>query len=180
MNALKGWALRPARDEDVEPVAELKAVVMRDDLTRLGRYDDQRVRQRLRDGFRPAHTSVIELAGAFAGCVAFGPYPHGPGRYLEHFYLAPEAQGRGLGTAVLRTLLARADAESAPVRLTVVQGSAARRLYEREGFRVEAEDPIDVLMVREPVVAAAFDGYPASSTGSAISAVPIVRKPRRA
>ena len=153
------WSLRPARPEDVEAVAELKAVVMRNDLVRLGRYDDDRVRRRLRDGFRPEHTSVIEVDGAFAGSVALGPYASGEGEgdgggglYLEHFYLAPEAQGRGLGTAVLRTLLARADAAGQPVRLTVVQGSPARRLYEREGFTVEDEDPIDVRMVRPPAV----------------------------
>ncbi|MFE1380911.1 GNAT family N-acetyltransferase [Streptomyces sp. NPDC058740] len=144
------WLMRPARAADVESVAELKAVVMRDDLVRLGRYDEHRVRRRLRDEFRPEHTSVVEVDGAFAGCVAFGPHEHKPGRYLAHFYLAPEAQGRGLGTAVLATLLDRADAEGVPVRLTVVRGSAARRLYERAGFTVESEDPIDVRMVRAP------------------------------
>ncbi|MEV7278170.1 GNAT family N-acetyltransferase [Streptomyces sp. NPDC093111] len=148
----RGWRIRAARAADVEPVAELKAVVMRDDLERLGRYDAHRVRQRLRDEFRPEHTSVVEVDGAFAGCVAFGPHPHGPGRYLAHFYLAPEAQGRGLGTAVLTALLDRADADGVPVRLTVVQGSAARRLYERAGFTIESEDPVDVRMVREPAL----------------------------
>ncbi|MFJ3903207.1 GNAT family N-acetyltransferase [Streptomyces sp. NPDC090025] len=142
------WSLRPARPEDVTAVAELKAVVMRDDLTRLGRYDEVRVRQRLRDEFRPEHTWLIELAGGFAGSVAFGPHPPAAGHHLEHFYLAREAQGRGLGTAVLRGLLDRADAERVPVRLTVLRGSAARRLYERMGFTVESEDPIDIRMVR--------------------------------
>ncbi|GAA2796312.1 GNAT family N-acetyltransferase [Streptomyces showdoensis] len=146
------WQLRPARAADVEPVAELKAVVMRDDLERLGRYDEHRVRQRLRDEFRPEHTSIVEVDGAFAGCVAFAPYAHGPGHSLSHFYLAPEAQGRGLGTALLAALLDRADAEAVPVRLTVVQGSAARRLYERAGFTVESEDPVDVRMVRQPAL----------------------------
>ncbi|WP_399450500.1 GNAT family N-acetyltransferase [Streptomyces sp. WAC01280] len=144
------WSLRPGRAEDVEPVAELRAVVMRDDLVRLGRYDEHRVRQRLRDGFSPAYTSVIEVGGAFAGCVTLRPYEEGEGFWLEHFYLAPEAQGRGLGTAVLRELLDRTDGDGVPVRLIVLQGSAARRLYEREGFRYETEDPVDVLMVRTP------------------------------
>ncbi|MEV5974292.1 GNAT family N-acetyltransferase [Streptomyces sp. NPDC051921] len=150
MDAETTWTLRPATAGDVEAVAELKAVVMKDDLVRLGRYDAHRVRQRLRDEFRPEHTSVVEVAGGFAGCVALAPYGSGEGLHLAHFYLAPEVQGRGLGTAVLRELLARTDAESVPVRLVVVQGSAARRLYEREGFTVEAEDLVDVLMVREP------------------------------
>ncbi|MEU4277606.1 GNAT family N-acetyltransferase [Streptomyces tanashiensis] len=144
------WALRPGRPEDVEPMAELRAEVMREDLARLGRYDEHRVRQRLRDGFSPAHTSVIELDGALAGCVTVRPDENGDGLYLEHFYLAPGTQGRGLGTAVLRELLDRADADGVTVRLVVLQGSAARRLYEREGFRFESEDPVDVLMVRTP------------------------------
>ncbi|MFE7548693.1 GNAT family N-acetyltransferase [Streptomyces gardneri] len=144
------WSLRPGRTEDVEAVAELRAVVMRDDLVRLGRYDEHRVRQRLRDGFSPAYTSVVEVGGVFAGCVTLRPYEAGEGLYLEHFYLAPETQGRGLGTAVLRELLDRADEEGKPVSLVVLRGSAARRLYEREGFTVESEeDPVDVLMVRE-------------------------------
>ncbi|MFG2645780.1 GNAT family N-acetyltransferase [Streptomyces sp. NPDC048370] len=143
------WSLRPGTAADVEPIAELRAAVMRPDLERLGRYDEHRVRQRLRDGYSPEHTSVVETDGSFAGCVTLRPREGGQGLYLENFYLAPEAQGQGLGTAVLRELLARADEEYLPVRLQVLQGSAARRLYEREGFAVESEDPIDVFMVRE-------------------------------
>ncbi|WP_406059211.1 GNAT family N-acetyltransferase [Streptomyces sp. NBC_01077] len=149
------WSLRPGRAEDIEAMAELRAVVMRDDLERLGRYDDHRVRQRLRDGFSPEHTSVIEVDGGLAGCVTMRPHEGGRGFYLEHFYLAPGVQGRGLGTAVLRELLVRADEAAVPVRLVVLQGSAARRLYEREGFVFESEDPVDVLLVRETPAAAA-------------------------
>ncbi|MFF9430278.1 GNAT family N-acetyltransferase [Streptomyces sp. NPDC014746] len=150
MHGETNWSLRPGRPEDVEPMAELRAEAMRPDLERLGRYDEHRVRRRLREGFSPAHTSVIELDGAFAGCVTVRPYEDGDGLYLEHFYLAAETRGRGLGTAVLRALLGRADAAGAPVRLVVLRGSAARRLYEREGFTFESEDPVDVTLVRTP------------------------------
>ncbi|MBY8878191.1 GNAT family N-acetyltransferase [Actinacidiphila acidipaludis] len=148
MGARTEWSLRAAGPEDVETIAELKAVVMRADLERLGRYDEHRVRQRLRDGFSATHTSVIETGGAFAGSLTVRPA--GDGRWLEHFYLAPHLHGRGLGTAILRTVLERADAEGAPVRLIVLRGSPAQRLYARHGFTVESEDPIDVVMVREP------------------------------
>lgn len=47
-------------------------------------------------------------------------------------------------------MLNRADADGLVVRLNVLQGSAARRLYERHGFTVETEDPVDVFMVRRP------------------------------
>ncbi|MET8000039.1 GNAT family N-acetyltransferase [Nonomuraea glycinis] len=146
------WGLRPASMADVEAVAELRAVVLRADLERLGRYDEQRVRQRLRDGFTPAHTWTIEVGGALAGCVALRPTSDAT--WLEHFYLAPDLQGKGLGSAVLSSLLERCDREDALIRLNVLQGSPARRLYERHGFTVETEDEVDVFMVRDPVQAA--------------------------
>ncbi|MFD9636243.1 N-acetyltransferase, partial [Streptomyces violascens] len=49
------WALRAAVPADVEPIVELRAVVMRPDLERLGRFDEHRVRQRFRDAFVPEH-----------------------------------------------------------------------------------------------------------------------------
>jgi GNAT superfamily N-acetyltransferase len=141
------WDMRPALVSDVEAVAELRAVVLRADLERLGRYDAQRVRQRLRDGFDPAHTRVIEVGGAFADCVALRPTEDS--HWLEHFYLAPRLQGNGIGSDVLRGLLERCDRDGVLVRLNVLQGSPARRLYERYGFTVETEDPVDVFMVRK-------------------------------
>jgi GNAT superfamily N-acetyltransferase len=144
------WTLRPATTADLEPLAELRAVVMRPDLERLGRYDAHRVRQRFRDSFSPEHTRIIQVDGERAGSITLRPAAVGGGqRLLEHFYLDPRHQGRGLGTAVLATVLA--DARHATVRLNVLQGSPARRLYERHGFVVESEDPVDVFMVRETI-----------------------------
>ncbi|MFJ9863389.1 GNAT family N-acetyltransferase [Streptomyces sp. NPDC101165] len=146
------WEIRPASMADLEPLAELRAVVMRADLERLGRYDERRVRQRLRDRFTPAHTWVIEAGGVFAGCVALRPAEDA--HWLEHFYLAPHLQGSGIGGAVLRELLERCDRDRTLVRLQVLQGSPARRLYERHGFTLETEDSVDVFMLREPAPAA--------------------------
>jgi GNAT superfamily N-acetyltransferase len=147
------WTLRPATPDDVEPVAELRAVVMRADLERLGRYDPDRVRRRLRDAFVAEHTRIIEACSSLVGCVALRPAEDA--HWLEHFYLSPALQGAGIGTAVLRELLAGCDAHGSRVRLTVLQGSPARRLYERLGFVVESQDPVDVFMLREPRTTAA-------------------------
>ncbi|GAA2433210.1 GNAT family N-acetyltransferase [Streptomyces mauvecolor] len=150
------WALRAAVPMDVEPIVELRAVVMRPDLERLGRFDEHRVRQRFRDAFVPEHMSIVLADGAFAGCVALRPAEDC--RWLEHFFLSPDLQGRGLGSAVLRTVLNRADADGLDVRLNVLRGSAARRLYERHGFTVESEDPVDVFMLRRPGAESAASG----------------------
>ncbi|WP_155373640.1 GNAT family N-acetyltransferase [Catellatospora vulcania] len=142
------WVLRPAAAADVETVAELRAVVLRADLERLGRYDEHRVRQRLRDRFAPEQTWVIEVAGTFAGCVSLRPAEDT--HWLENFYLAPHLHGGGIGAAVLAGLLEQCDRDGTVVRLQVLQGSPARRLYERHGFTAESEDPVDVFMVRRP------------------------------
>ncbi|MGW7685024.1 N-acetyltransferase family protein [Kribbella sp. NPDC054772] len=138
------WTLRPATTADLEDLVELRAVVMRPDLERLGRYDAVRVRQRLRDAFVPENTRIIEVDGELAGSITLRPAADR--QWLEHFYLAPHHQGRGLGTAVLASVLERADMT---VALNVLQGSPARKLYDRHGFVVESEDPVDVFMVRK-------------------------------
>ena len=117
---------------------------MRPDLERLGRWDPVRVRQRFLTGFYPANTFVIDIEGAAVGVIAVRPEPDE--QWIEHFYLAPEAQGQGLGSAILRhVMMARRDHR--PFRLNVLQGSPARRLYERNGFVHEHEDSIDVFLV---------------------------------
>lgn len=150
--------MRQARATDATWIAELRADVMRPDLERLERYDPVRVRQRFLDAYDPAHTWVIVIDGEDAGSIALRPAPDGV--WLEHFYLASAHQGRGLGGQVLAQVLASAD-PALPLRLDVLQGSPARRLYERHGFVVDSEDEIDVFLVR---TAGAAD---ADATGAA-------------
>ncbi|ADB33429.1 GCN5-related N-acetyltransferase [Kribbella flavida DSM 17836] len=139
------WSLRPVTPTDIDAIAELRATVMRPDLERLGRYDEDRVRQRVRDSLSQ-HSSVIEINGALAGSITVRPVQDG--QWLEHFYLAAQYQGRGLGSAVLQAILHESDAQGTTTRLNVLQGSPARRLYERHGFVLESEDPVDVYLVR--------------------------------
>ena len=58
----------------------------------------------------------------------------------------PRCKPTGIGTSVLEHVL-RASRDERPYRLNVLQGSPARRLYERHGFVHEREDPIDVFLV---------------------------------
>lgn len=138
------FALRPAVPFDAVWITELRAEVMRADLERLGRFDPLRVRQRFLDAFIPEQTFVIHVQGVDAGVIAVRPEPDE--QWIEHFYLSPTHQGMGLGSAVLHRVMAD-HADHRPFRLNVLQGSPARRLYERLGFELESEDPVDVFMV---------------------------------
>ncbi|WP_075661399.1 GNAT family N-acetyltransferase [Streptomyces acidiscabies] len=139
------WTTRPATPADLEPLLDIRAEAMRPDLERLGRYDKHRVRQRLRDAYDPGHTRIIEVDGVTVGCVALRRAPEGD--WLEHFYLAPDLHGRGIGGGVPRETLART---TRTVHLNVLQGSPARRLYERHGFVLDHEDAVDVYLTRAP------------------------------
>lgn len=120
---------------------------MRPSLERIGRFDPERARARFPDTFRPKHTRLIlDLAERLTGCVAFGPYDGS--LLLEHFYLVPEAQGRGVGSAVLRCLMSEADASAKAIRLDVLRGSDAKRFYERHGFVETHRDEFDIYLER--------------------------------
>jgi GNAT superfamily N-acetyltransferase len=145
-HAVSNWALRPARPSDAHWIAELRAVVLRADLERLGRFDPVRVRARFLTGFEPGFTNVVLVDGREAGSIAVRP--DAGSLWIEHFYLAADFQGAGIGSLVLRQQLARHGSQH-PFRLNVLRGSRARALYERAGFVVESEDAVDVFMVRQ-------------------------------
>lgn len=139
--------LRPSSDADAPWIADLRAEVMRADLERLQRFDPGWVRERFLRAFVAANTRVIEVDGLPVGSVAVRTEP--TEHWLEHFYLASSLQGRGVGGGILRRLIAEPRMGAAlPWRLNVLQGSAARRLYERHGFVFEREDEVDVWLVR--------------------------------
>ena len=56
--------------------------------------------------------------------------------------LLPEVRGRGLGTALLRTLMDEAAAHGRPLRLSVRLDNPARRLYLRLGFQSLGDDGV--------------------------------------
>lgn len=129
-----------------EQLAELRAMVLQEDLTRLGRFDEYKVRQRFHNAFDPSHTWLIEVEGKIAGCVALKPEQED--YTLEHFYMYPDVQGQGIGSQTLRQLLAQPYLQGKVVHLNVLQGSPARRLYERFGFELDSEDEVDIFMSR--------------------------------
>lgn len=138
------WSLRQSLGSDASWMAELRAEVMRPDLERLGLWDETRVRRRFLDAFNPAYTSVIQVGDENVGLIAVRPVEGSA--WIEHFYLRPSFQGRGIGSQVLRHMMT-AYKEHRPFRLNVLQGSDARHLYDRTGFTVDYEDSIDVFLL---------------------------------
>lgn len=64
--------------------------------------------------------------------------------------LMPAQQRHGIGTALLTQVVAEGDRTRQPVRLEVLAGSPAVRLYERLGFRTTGGDGVRLAMERPP------------------------------
>jgi ribosomal protein S18 acetylase RimI-like enzyme len=98
-----------------------------------------------RTNFPEAASYIIDADGADAGWAVVTTMPHEI-RLMEIMVLA-ELRGRGIGTEVIRQVLATAAAVAKPVRLSVnVTNHAAIGLYRRLGFRRIDGDEVQHVM----------------------------------
>jgi ribosomal protein S18 acetylase RimI-like enzyme len=74
-------------------------------------------------------------------------HPHYPHWYLWFLGVEPARQGQGLGSMLLKSLGAKAEADRVPSYLETDKASSVK-LYERHGFRVEAEEVLPSVEVR--------------------------------
>ena len=141
------WSLRAVVPADIRWLASLKEAALRPDLERLGVWDQQRSRCRLLEELAPASTWLVLLSGQPVGSIGLRPADGEQG--LQHFFVLPAHQGRGLGSAVLGHLLRRRE-DARPLRLLALRGSRSLALYARHGFVHERdhENGIDVVLVR--------------------------------
>ena len=135
------WRFAPAGEADFEPLLTLRIDVMREHLERVFRYDPERARRIFCEHFNEPGLRLILVDEALAGCVGFRIGAEEI--KLDSFYLDRRHHDTGLGTAILKVLLAEADALRRPIRLEVLNGSKADRFYLRHGFVKLSEDAIE-------------------------------------
>ena len=140
------FAFAPAGIEDFDALAELRIEAMRKSLERIGRFDPVRARERLRSSFSPPHTRHIMLQGERIGYVVVRP--EGAGLLLDHLYIRPAFQRRGIGAALLAQVFAEADAVGLALRVGALRGSEANRFYQRHGFRLVDKGEWDIYYLR--------------------------------
>jgi GNAT superfamily N-acetyltransferase len=138
---MAGWRFGTPREEHFEPLLELRIAVMREHLERVDRYKPSRARRIFREHFDEPGLRLILTGEEMAGCVGFRV---GTEKIkLDSFYLQQRHHNTGLGTAILKVLLAEADARGLPIRLEILTGSKADRFYLRHGFVKLGEDAIE-------------------------------------
>lgn len=139
--AVPDWRFATPSEADFEPLLALRIDVMREHLERVGRYKPARARRIFRGHFDEPGMRLILVDGERRGCVALRT--GSDCLRLDSFYLDRRLHDTGLGTVILKALLAEADATGKPVRLEVLTGSKADRFYLRHGFVKLREDEIE-------------------------------------
>ena len=118
-----------------------------DDATRRAFIEHQFTAQdaHYRRHYPGATLDVIELDGETAGRL----YVHRGARDIRIMDIAllPEFREHGIGSDLLRSLIAEAESSGRTVSIHVEFNNPARRLYERLGFQFAGEHGVYVLMV---------------------------------
>lgn len=144
MTTTLAFALRPASPADSDFEHHLYAST-RDDLRPLGpevfdglvgmQFRAQSMSIRL--DHPDADRQIVLIEGEPAGRLIID----GSGNHIEVIDVAllPQYRNHGVGTSVLRTVMAQADRLGRAVRLHVEKQSRAVRLYERLGFSISGD-----------------------------------------
>ncbi len=97
-------------------------------------WDDAEQAAYFDERFVPERWEIIQAEGRDAGVLIVEEDAEQV--YLAEIEVLPAWQGRGIGTAVIGSLMTRATAAGKPLNLRVLHvNTRARALYERLGFR---------------------------------------------
>lgn len=129
------WTLRRARPDDRAFLLALKAETMKDYVERVWGWDDAEQLAYFDDRFTPERWQIIQAERQDVGVLIVEESDDEV--YLAEIEILPAWQGRGIGSAIIRSLMARAAQAGKPLTLRVLHvNTRARDLYERIGFRV--------------------------------------------
>jgi ribosomal protein S18 acetylase RimI-like enzyme len=150
--------LRPITRQDREFLYRVYASTREEELAVLD-WSEARKETFLRQQFDAQHRYYTQqFAGATFDVLELDGEPAGR-LYVEQredeiriidVALLPEYRNRGVGTSLLRGLLAEGEEAGLPVRIHVERYNRALRLYERLGFRQIADTGVYYLMEWSP------------------------------
>jgi ribosomal protein S18 acetylase RimI-like enzyme len=153
--------LRPIAPDDAELLFSIYASTRAEEIAQVPWSDSQQaafLRQQFaaqdryyREHYATERFQVVLADGAPAGRLYVERRPSE--LRIVDIALLPAFRGRGIGTALLRAVLAEGNADGLPVTIHVECFNPARRLYERLGFRTIKDKGVYLLMERHPATA---------------------------
>jgi N-acetylglutamate synthase-like GNAT family acetyltransferase len=131
MNAAR-HTLRFATPDDLPFAQRLHAETYRAQIEPLHGWDDHAEAERIARTFRPERTRILQRGGSDIGLLSMETTAREI--VVENFSIAPDFQNRGLGSSILKAILAAARDSGLPVVCVLNKTSRAQRLYDRLGF----------------------------------------------
>ncbi len=138
------YTLRQATEADYAFIYQLHRATMKDYVAQTWGWDEVVQEVMFKDRFDPGRSCIIVVDGRDVGILSME-------RRIDTLFVAnlqilPEEQGHGLGTAIIKAILAQAYDEGISVSLQVLKVNPARHLYEGLGFVVSGETATHYLM----------------------------------
>jgi len=140
---------RSATEADYGFLWAVHQATMKEHIERTSGWDDREQETWFRGRFDSAEMQVVLYNEERVGSISVDREPERI--TLTGIEIAPQYQRRGIGTWLVKRLLAEADAARIPVELRVLKGNPAKRLYERLGFVQVGEIEMLDAMRRNPV-----------------------------
>ena len=132
--------LRPASEREREYLYALHCSTMRNVIEQTWGWDDAWQRADFERRFDAYTVSIIEAGSRSVGSLWLEQKPDS--LYIHELQVAPQHQGRGIGTAVIEMVIEEGASRALPITLSVVPANPrARELYARLGFRVTCIEP---------------------------------------
>jgi GNAT superfamily N-acetyltransferase len=138
------YTLRQATEADYAFLYHLHKETMKDYVAQTWGWDEVVQAAMFKDRFDPEHSQIVVVDGRDAGFLSMEWRTDT--LFLSNLQILSEEQGHGLGTEIIKTILAQAYHEGKPVTLQVLKVNPALHLYERLGFIVTGETTTHYLM----------------------------------
>ncbi|MGI8644548.1 MAG: GNAT family N-acetyltransferase [Thermomicrobiales bacterium] len=142
------YSLRATTDDDYAFLYRLHVATMKDTVAHVWGWDDDFQADYFREHFDPSRLRIIVVDGTDVGVLAVEHREDA--LFFSNIEIAPSFQGRGLGTEIVRDLLAEASNRRLPVALQTNRSNPARRLYQRLGFVETGETETHYEMTAKP------------------------------
>ncbi len=127
------YTTRLAINADIEWLDSFYKALMKPYVELTHRWDETKFRR----SFSPERTCIIQFNGQDIGMLKVE-------RRDDYFFLGDiqikkEFQRKGIGSQLISELIQQSKSEGLPIRLRVLKGNPALRLYQRLGFAVARE-----------------------------------------
>ena len=130
---------------DAEFIYRLIEATMRSYVEQVwGQFSEDYNRKNVAETINAGNYLLILLENEKVGALSVERFP--THIQLSQLFILPAHQRQGIGTSIVRGLITEGRETKKPLRLRVLSVNPARRLYEREGFRVASTTPERVYM----------------------------------